>query len=57
MFREGEHFTHTAKVLNVVPGDFTHTGKLDLLVMSQGQNKDEIDMHVYQSIPNKGFGA
>ncbi|KAL9714709.1 hypothetical protein Ac2012v2_001367 [Leucoagaricus gongylophorus] len=55
MFREGEHFTHTAKVLNVVPGDFTHAGKLDLLVMSQGQNKDEIDMHVYQSIPNKGF--
>jgi len=56
IFDEGQRFTHSAKVLNVVPGDFTHTGKLDLLVMSQGRNKDETDMHVYRSIPNKGFG-
>ncbi|KAF5357873.1 hypothetical protein D9756_001989 [Leucocoprinus leucothites] len=50
VFQEGDHFTHPAKVLNAVPGDFTHTGKLDLLVMSQGKNKDEIDMYVYPSI-------
>lgn len=55
VFQEGDHFTHPAKVLNAVPGDFTHTGKLDLLVMSQGKNKDEIDMYVYPSIPNNGF--
>lgn len=44
-------------MFNVVPGDFTHTGKLDILVMSQGSSKNEIDMYVYPSIPNNGFGA
>ncbi|KXN92003.1 T-cell immunomodulatory protein [Leucoagaricus sp. SymC.cos] len=55
VFQEKGQFTHPTKVLNVVPGDFTHTGKLDLLVMSQGRNKNEIDMYVYPSIPNDGF--
>ncbi|KAJ3570120.1 hypothetical protein NP233_g4613 [Leucocoprinus birnbaumii] len=54
-FQEGQYFTHPTKVVNVVPGDFTHTGKLDLLVMSQGGNKDQLDMYVYPSIPNNGF--
>jgi integrin alpha FG-GAP repeat containing protein 1 len=55
-YQEGAQIKHSSKVLNVVPGDFTHSGKLDLLVMGQGKKSKEIDMYLYQSIPNKGFG-
>lgn len=55
-YQESTQIKHSSKVLNVVPGDFTHSGKLDLLVMSEGKNSKEIDMYLYQSIPNAGFG-
>lgn len=55
-YQQGAQIKHSSKVLNVVPGDFTHSGKLDLLIMGQGQKSREIDMYLYQSIPNKGFG-
>lgn len=56
-YKEGAQFKHSSKVSNIVPGDFTYSGKLDLLVMGQGRNSKEIDMYLYQSIPNKGFGT
>ncbi|KAI0810948.1 hypothetical protein BC629DRAFT_1589690 [Irpex lacteus] len=34
-FDKGTSFRHPQKVYNVVPGDFTQDGKLDILVMSQ----------------------
>lgn len=42
---------------NVVPGDFNNDGRLDLLVMSEGQNRDELDMTVYLSDLLGGFGG
>lgn len=45
-FRKGTTITHPSKVYNVVPGDMTYDGKLDLLVMSEGTNND-ISMTVY----------
>ncbi|KAF9453642.1 hypothetical protein P691DRAFT_812990 [Macrolepiota fuliginosa MF-IS2] len=55
VFQEGNSFKHPSKVLNVVPGDFTHSGKQDILVMSKGRNGNEIDMLVYPLLPKDGF--
>jgi integrin alpha FG-GAP repeat containing protein 1 len=43
-------------VVNVIPADFTHSGKLDLLVMSEGLTGGTLEMHVYQSLASGGFG-
>ncbi|KAH7099716.1 hypothetical protein BKA62DRAFT_709222 [Auriculariales sp. MPI-PUGE-AT-0066] len=43
---KGATITHPATILNVVPGDMTYDGKLDLLVMSEGDNQ-QISMTVY----------
>ncbi|KAG9010523.1 hypothetical protein FRB94_010289 [Tulasnella sp. JGI-2019a] len=41
------------KVLNVVPGDFTHDGKLDLLVMSvSSDSSNQISMGMYLGTPD-----
>ena len=48
---------HSRRVLNVVPGDFTHSGKLDLLVMSQSRSSDQIDLTLYPALTSGGFGA
>lgn len=55
-FKEGFSFRHPHKVHNIVPGDFTHSGQLDLLVMSQGQN-NQLDMFLYPALPSGGFGT
>ncbi|KAF5386695.1 hypothetical protein D9615_001974 [Tricholomella constricta] len=54
-FRESTSFRHPRRVQNVVPGDFTHTGKLDLLVMSESQSKDQLDMILYPASLTGGF--
>lgn len=51
-----EPFKHPHKVVNVVPGDFTHSGKLDLLVMSVSQVSGDLDLSVYFSRVGNGFG-
>ncbi|KAF9533608.1 hypothetical protein CPB83DRAFT_783291 [Crepidotus variabilis] len=56
-FVPSEPITHTKKVVNVVPGDFTHSGKLDLLVMSQSQTRGQLDLTLYPSLMAKGFDA
>lgn len=45
-FRKSSTLSHPTRIYNVVPGDMTYDGKLDLLVMSAGGNKD-ISMTVY----------
>ena len=46
-------FRHHQKVLNVVPGDFTQDGKLDILVM--GQDRGQVSLEVYIGLPQGGF--
>ena len=56
-FVDAGAFKHGRRVLNVVPGDFTHSGKLDLLVMSQSRSSDQIDLTLYPALTSGGFGA
>ena len=56
-FVDAGAFKHNRKVLNVVPGDFTHSGKLDLLVMSQSRSSNELDLTLYPALTSGGFGA
>ncbi|PPQ97975.1 hypothetical protein CVT26_003124 [Gymnopilus dilepis] len=55
VFQDSGSFKHPKKVYNVVPGDFTHSGKLDLLVMSQSQTNNQLDLTLYPSLPGDGF--
>jgi integrin alpha FG-GAP repeat containing protein 1 len=50
-------FHHPEPIYNVVPGDFTHDGKLDLLVMSQGTRQSELALSLYVALPEGGFGT
>ncbi|EPQ58671.1 hypothetical protein GLOTRDRAFT_73218 [Gloeophyllum trabeum ATCC 11539] len=54
VFRRSATFTHPQRVQNVVPGDYTQNGRLDLLVMSHGQGS-RLDMSVYMSSIEGGF--
>ncbi|KAF9484939.1 hypothetical protein BDN70DRAFT_824769 [Pholiota conissans] len=54
-FSQAHSFKHPTKVYNVVPGDFTHSGKLDLLVMSQSDESGEQDLRLYPSLVGDGF--
>ncbi|KAH9483665.1 T-cell immunomodulatory protein [Psilocybe cubensis] len=54
-FVDGGTFRHPTKVYNVVPGDFTHSGKLDILVMSQSRSNSQLDLTLYPSLPGDGF--
>ncbi|KII89322.1 hypothetical protein PLICRDRAFT_109686 [Plicaturopsis crispa FD-325 SS-3] len=55
-FKKSTSFQHPQRVHNVVPGDFTHNGKLDLLVMSQSQTRSQLDAAIYMASPGGGFG-
>ncbi|KAF8352219.1 hypothetical protein F5887DRAFT_874393 [Amanita rubescens] len=48
-FQQLATFRHPNNVLNVVPGDFRHIGKLDILVMSQSPGSSDTDMTLYLS--------
>lgn len=54
-FEKTDSFQHPQRISNVVPGDFTHNGKLDILVMSQGNN--QLDLTLYPASISGGFGA
>src|SRR5882757_3692782 len=54
-FRRSASFRHPQRVYNVVPGDYTHDGKLDLLVMSQGASSTQLSLFVYTPMPRGGF--
>jgi integrin alpha FG-GAP repeat containing protein 1 len=55
-FRRSTSFKHPTRVYNVVPGDFTHDGTLDLLVMSESSTSDQLDLFLYRGSPTGGFG-
>ncbi|KIM87422.1 hypothetical protein PILCRDRAFT_276328 [Piloderma croceum F 1598] len=54
-FKKSTSFHHPEPIYNVVPGDFTHDGKLDLLVMSQGTRQSELALSLYVALPEGGF--
>ncbi|KAF9009509.1 hypothetical protein BDQ17DRAFT_1348231 [Cyathus striatus] len=54
-FKEAGSFKHPRRVYNVVPGDFTHSGQLDLLVMSQSGTNNQMDMTLYPALIGGGF--
>lgn len=54
IFRDAAFISHNEQILNVVPGDFTHDGTLDLLVMSQGTGS-QLEMELYVGAPGNGF--
>ncbi|KAF9045767.1 hypothetical protein BDZ89DRAFT_1058727 [Hymenopellis radicata] len=55
-FTQSSSLKHSAKIYNVVPGDFTHSGKLDLLVMSASSSSSKaMDMFVYPALVTGGF--
>ena len=56
VFHDAASFSHTEQILNVVPGDFTFDGTLDLLVMSRGSSPEETKLDLYVGSPHDGFG-
>jgi integrin alpha FG-GAP repeat containing protein 1 len=56
LFQKSASFKHPNRIYNVVPGDFTHDGKLDLLVMSESSTTDQMDLFLYRGSPTGGFG-
>jgi integrin alpha FG-GAP repeat containing protein 1 len=44
-------------VYNVVPGDYTQDGRLDLLVMGQGDIDGQLGMSLYVGASDGGFGT
>jgi hypothetical protein len=48
---------HNQPIVNVVPGDFTQSGRLDLLVMSQPpSSRDQLDLSLYRAAVGGGIG-
>ena len=55
-FKKSVAFRHPQRVYNVIPGDFTQDGRLDLLVYSQSANSNEISVQLYVALPKGEFG-
>ncbi|KAI6036999.1 hypothetical protein BKA83DRAFT_687075 [Pisolithus microcarpus] len=47
VFQKASSIQHPSPISNVVPGDFTHDGKLDVLVMSDDTWRDTLSMTLY----------
>ena len=56
-FRRNASLHHPQRVYNVIPGDYTYDGKLDLLVMAQGDSNAQLSLSLYTSMPGGGFCA
>ncbi|KAL1947265.1 hypothetical protein VTO73DRAFT_14226 [Trametes versicolor] len=54
-FRKSVAFKHSRRVYNVIPGDFTQDGRLDLLVYSQSTRSGEVAIDLYAASPQGGF--
>ena len=54
-FHRSASFRHPQHVYNVVPGDYTHDGKLDMLVMAQGTSTRQLLLSIYPYMPAGGF--
>ncbi|KAF8520193.1 hypothetical protein BU17DRAFT_46898 [Hysterangium stoloniferum] len=57
LFKPSTSFRYQQPIANIVPGDFNNDGRLDLLVMSQGQTQDETAMAICFSDLHNGFTA
>lgn len=48
---------HSQPIVNVVPGDFTQSGRLDLLVMSRSQSsRGQLDLFLYRAAAGGTLG-
>ncbi|KAH9934948.1 uncharacterized protein B0H18DRAFT_1182116 [Fomitopsis serialis] len=54
-FRKSAVFRHPQRVYNVIPGDFTQDGRLDLLVLSQAASASQLAVHLYRAQSGGGF--
>ena len=57
IYRRTASFVHSERVYNVVPGDFTHDGTLDVLVMSQNSASNSLSLSLYPAQRGGGFSA
>ena len=49
--------SHNQHIVNVVPGDFTQSGRLDLLVMSRSPSSEgRLDLTLYRAAVGGGLG-
>ncbi|KAH9890573.1 hypothetical protein C8Q73DRAFT_793017 [Cubamyces lactineus] len=55
VFRKSVTSKHPRRVYNVIPGDFTQDGRLDLLVYSQSSRSGEVAIELYVASPSGGF--
>ncbi|KAI8999088.1 hypothetical protein BD414DRAFT_476952 [Trametes punicea] len=55
LFRKSVAFRHPRRVYNVIPGDFTQDGRLDLLVYGQSTRTSEVSIDLYVASPLGGF--
>ncbi|KAG6831217.1 hypothetical protein H0H92_012014 [Tricholoma furcatifolium] len=55
VYEAATSFRHPRRVQNIVPGDFTHSGKLDLLVMSDSPSNNQLEMTLYSAPISGGF--
>jgi integrin alpha FG-GAP repeat containing protein 1 len=56
-FEKKSSYHHPQKVYNVVPGDFTQDGMLDILLMTQDRTPNQLALQMYIGIPGGGFGV
>ncbi|KAI0373228.1 hypothetical protein BV20DRAFT_938200 [Pilatotrama ljubarskyi] len=55
VFQKSMVFRHPQRVYNVIPGDFTQDGRLDLLVYGQSGRSSEVSIQLYVASPLGGF--
>ena len=55
-FKKSSEFRHPQRVLNVIPGDFTQDGKLDLLVYGQSPASNGVSIQLYVALSKGHFG-
>ncbi|CCM05781.1 uncharacterized protein FIBRA_08014 [Fibroporia radiculosa] len=54
-FKKSAVFRHPRRVYNVVPGDFTQDGRLDLLVLGQTASSSQLSIQLYVARPGGAF--
>jgi hypothetical protein len=50
-FHHSASFRHPQRIYNIVPHDYTHDGKLDMLVMVLGTSTRQLSLSIYPSMP------
>ncbi|KAI6009469.1 hypothetical protein F5J12DRAFT_782007 [Pisolithus orientalis] len=57
LFKKVLSIQHPTSIFNIVLGNFTHDGKLDILVMSKDAQWDTLSMALYEGNHDRTFGA